>query len=53
MCDCRTISTESILDTDGGLRPRDIGNDGSDAALLADNAARRGLASECPLPRME
>jgi hypothetical protein len=53
MCDRRTISTKSILDTDGGLCPHDIGKDGSDTALLADDTACCGLASECPLPQME
>jgi hypothetical protein len=51
--DRRTISTESILDTDGGLRPRGIGEDGGDAALLPDDAALRGLASERRLRRVE
>lgn len=42
-----TISTESILATDGGLRPRALGDEGGDVPLPAgDDAALRGLASE-------
>ena len=42
-----TISTESILATDAGLRPRVLGDEGGDVALPAgDDAALRGLASE-------
>ena len=48
LCDLvTTISTESILATDGGLRPRVLGDEGGDVALPAgDDAALRGLASE-------
>lgn len=42
------ISTESILATDGGLRPRALGDEGGDVVVLraGDDAALRGLASE-------
>ena len=48
------ISTESILDVDGGLRPRVLGDEGGDVTLLAgDDEALRGfgLASERSLWR--
>jgi hypothetical protein len=48
------ISTESILDTDGGLRPRALGDEGGDVVALPasnDDAALRGLASERRLRR--
>ena len=48
------ISTESILATDGGLRPRALGDEGGDVALPPDDdAALRGLASERRLCREE
>ena len=48
------ISTESILATDGGLRPRALGDEGGDVALPPDDdAALRGLASERRLCRGE
>jgi hypothetical protein len=53
VCDCRTIFTESILDTDDSLCLCGIGKDGSNAALLADNAVCYGLASEHPLCQVE
>jgi len=41
------ISTESILATDGGLRPRVLGDEGGDVTLPAgDDAALLGLAFE-------
>jgi hypothetical protein len=42
------ISTESILATDGGLRPRALGDEGGDVVVLraGDDAALRGLAYE-------
>ena len=44
-CDPMMISIEPILDTDGSLRPRALGDKGGDvAALEADNVC--GLASE-------
>ena len=47
-----TISTESILATETGLRPRVLGDEGGDVALPAgDEEALRGLASERRLRR--
>lgn len=41
------ISTESILATEAGLRPRALGDEGGEVALPADDdAALCGLASE-------